>query len=199
MKNNSIFYHFSLITLLMLSCSALNAAQYLQLVDNRTLPLQPPPPLQPSAPLKPNPPITPQPFKPSTPGTNSQQPTNNNQNANQSKIDEENRAIMNNNQPVIYYNNPPYYYNEVSPTNTYLTSPSNNTVINQGTWVQASDGAIPDKAISYVNKNGLIAYHCRALYRDQMYYGEIVAGKYCVYRDDTTTLELKTYEVQVEN
>lgn len=206
MKNNTVFYRFALLTLLALSCSALNATQLLQLADNRVLPLQPAPPLQPMKPLTPNPPITPQPFKPSTPSTGNQQSTsNNNQNTNNASDNQDSQRIFNNNQGVIYYNNPPYYYYGVSPTvgtyyNSYVvTTPSGSTVVSQGTWVEARDGAIPDRAISYVNKAGLIAYHCRALYHDRMYYGEIVGGQYCVYRDETTTLELRTYEVQVEN
>lgn len=201
MKKNPVFYLVSLLSVFALSCSTLSAAQHLQLVDNRTLPLQKPPPLQPMKPLTPNPPITPQPFKPSTPSMNNQQTTNNNQNTINPN---DNQRMFNHNQGVIYYYNPPYYYQINSPVGTYyhsyvVTTPSSTTVISQGTWVEASDGAIPDRAISYINKDGLIAYHCRALYHDRMYFGEIVGGQYCVYRDETTTLELRTYEVQVAN
>lgn len=178
-------------TMLALSLVPVSAASTpILLAQFPTLPLTKPPPLQPM------PPIIPNSERKSAPPSTPPQQSNDHDN-HQSHHDHHNQPPG-----INYYYSIPYYYNYPSVItygDSYVnTTQNNNTTISVGTWVEASNGNIPEGAISYINKQGITTFHCRALYRDQMYYGEIIPNQTCVYRSDTITLQFEHYEVQVK-
>lgn len=113
----------------------------------------------------------------------------------------------------IYFNSYPYYYKSNEDDSYYYTTPSSSTNINsetiyqsdmdnslpEGNWVVASDGQVPDNAIIYNDVNNATTYYCRAIYRDQMYYGVLILNDACYIKDQSATIRFDQYDVLVSN
>ena len=123
------------------------------------------------------------------------QPNNQNHHPHKKHFNYQNRSYST---AIVYPN---------SVVTTFGPAPVNNTsetVDNQGSWVPAHNGDVPDNALPYApdngdngNDNSNNAFYCRGQYNNQTYDGVLIAGEGCYVDDNANaaTIRLQNYEV----
>ena len=86
-----------------------------------------------------------------------------------------------------------YDNDQTSNDTTANTSPSNQV------WLMSSKGQVPANAVIYSTDNGITTYYCRADYKGQVYYGELIPNDGCYVQDQSVTLRFDQYEVLLTN
>jgi hypothetical protein len=101
---------------------------------------------------------------------------------------------------------------EVTPTPVSQDQPQGqplqpNQQTPDGVWVNAINGQVPPNAIAEQdsteenNNANNVSYYCRAIYNEQIFYGELVPGDGCYVEDSAhqATIRLKDYQALVGN
>lgn len=110
--------------------------------------------------------------------------------------------------PYYFYSSPPAYYEGNEPDNDSYVTTTQPTPVNEqeytnqlpnGVWVTANSGNVPDNAIAYSDQNGNTAYYCRAMYNNQLYYGELLPNDGCYAQDQSTLIRFTEYDVLVNS
>jgi hypothetical protein len=83
----------------------------------------------------------------------------------------------------------------------YVVDTSSN---NSETWVNASNGEVPNGAVPYSDENHAPSnnsFYCRGNYNGQLYSGELIANEGCLVDDNmnAATIRLQNYQVLVNN
>lgn len=102
---------------------------------------------------------------------------------------------------------PDYIFPSASDSSYYYSGPGVNSSyedVNAGpnqypnaVWVAMDSGNVPNNAIVYRNENGISTYYCRANYRNEIYYGELIPNDACYIQDQYATIRFIAYDVLV--
>lgn len=89
-------------------------------------------------------------------------------------------------------------YTNTNTVQTVETTYTNDNQVPNGNWVPFDNYNIPNNAVVYQDENGNSGYYCRALFNNQLYYGQFIPNDGCYSQDQGATIRFDKFDILVQ-